>query len=340
MTLKARRLLLALTGVALTHFAVTSAFAQKATESVLAKDAKWERVATGGKGTGEGVVAAKDGTIYLVDLAPPGTLHRYDPKTGKTEIVMSPSNMANGLFIDRKGDLLMGQGLPGSQMLAKRNLKTGEVTKLVDSYNGKKLIAPNDITMDGKGRIYFTDGRYNQVEEPELPNAVYRLDPDGKLTQLTTDIGRPNGIEISPDGKQLYVADTIAERLKPNPHNPGGDKFGITKGGVIVFDLAADGGISNGRVFYKTEAGLSDGLAMDKRGNLYVASQDRPTKGREIVAIDPKGKVIQQLPLPEDGLTVQLGFGRGADASTLYLSTAEPWGLWKIKTTQQGFYRN
>jgi gluconolactonase len=340
MALMARGLLLALTGVALTHFAFTPAFAQKPAESVLAKDAKWEKVSTAGKAFAEGVVAAKDGTIYLVDLAPPGTLFRYDPKTGKTETVMSPSNMANGLFIDRKGDLLMGQGLPGSQMLARRDLKTGEVTKLVDSYNGKKLIAPNDISMDGKGRIYFTDGRFNQNEEPELPNAVYRLDPDGKLTQLTTDIGRPNGIEISPDGKRLYVADTIADRLKPNPLNVGGDKFGITKGGVIVFDLAADGSISKGRVFYKTEVALADGMAMDKRGNLYVASHDRPTKGRQIVAIDPSGKVIQELPLPDEGLTVQLGFGRGADASTLYLSTGDPWGLWKIKTTQQGFYRN
>ena len=330
-----RKLLLALAGAA---FAFTPASAQE--KPVLDPGAKWERVSSGGKGTGEGVVAAKDGTIFVVDLASPGVLYRYDPKTGKTEQVMSPSNMANGLAIDRQGNLIMGQGLPGSQQLAKRNMKTGEVTKLVDSYEGKKLIAPNDVTMDSRGRIYFTDGRFNQNEEPQSPNAVYRLDHDGKLTRLTTDVGRPNGIEVSPDGKRLYVADTIADRLKPNPLNPGGDKFGITKGGIIVFDLKPDGSISNGRVFYKTEVALSDGTAMDTRGNLYTAANDRANKAGEIVAIDPSGKVIQQFPLPGEGIPVQLGFGRGVDGATLYLSTAEPWGLWKIKTNRRGFYRN
>ena len=328
--------MLALAGVAWTGFAIAPAGAA----TVLAKGAKWEKVSTAGKAFAEGVVAAKDGSIYLVDLAPPGTLFRYDPTTGKTETVMSPSNMANGLYVDKNGDLLMGQGLPGSQMLAKRNLRTGAVTKLVDSYQGKKMIAPNDITQDANGRIYFTDGRFNQTEEPQLPNSVYRLDPDGKVTLLTTDIGRPNGIEISPDGKRLYVADTIADRLKPNPLNVGGDKFGITKGGVIVYDIKRDGSIANGRVFWKTEVALADGMAMDTSGNLYVASHDKPTKGRLIVAIAPSGKVIEELPLPDEGLTVQLGFGRGADAKTLYLATGDPWGLWKIKTRRKGFYRN
>jgi gluconolactonase len=314
--------------------------ASAAEKPVLDPGAKWERVSSVGKGTGEGVVAAKDGSIFVVDLAPPGTLYRYDPKTGKTEQVMAPSNMANGLHIDRQGNLLMGQSLPGSQQLAKRDVKTGVVTKLADTYQGKKLIAPNDLTTDSRGRIYFTDGRFNQTEEPQLPNAVYRFDHDGKLTQLTTDIGRPNGIVVSPDGKRLYVADTIADRLKPNPLNPGGDKFGITKGGIIVFDLKPDGSISNGRVFYKTEVALSDGTAMDTRGNLYTAANDRANKAGQIVAIAPDGKVLQEFPLPSEGIPVQLGFGRGVDGSTLYLSTAEPWGLWKIKVNRRGFYRN
>ena len=311
-------------------------------QGVLPDGAKWEKVSSAGKAFAEGVVAARDGSIYLVDVPPPGILFRFDPKSGQTETIMSSSNSTTGLHIDKNGDLLMAQGLPGSQMLAKRNLKTGEVTKLVDSYQGKKLIAPNDVTSDAQGRIYFTDARFSQDAEPELPNAVYRLDPDGKLTQLTTEIGRPNGIEVSPDGKRLYVADTIApERFKPNPHNPGGDKFGLQRGGgVIVYDLASDGGISNGRVFWTTDVALPDGMTMDTDGNLYVASHFIPTKGRLLVALDPGGKVIQELPLPDEGLTVQVGFGRGEDAGTLYLGTALPWGLWRIKTLKKGFYQN
>jgi gluconolactonase len=304
---------------------------------VLSEGAKWEKISSAGKAFAEGVVAAKDGTIYLVDIAPPGTVFRYDPKTGETTVVMTPSGSASGLHIDKNGDMLMAQTAPGVQALSKRNLTTGQVTTLAERYEGKRLIAPNDVTTDDAGRIYFTDARYNQNDEPEMPNAVYRLDPDGKLTRLATDLIRPNGIEVSPDGKRLYVSSAVGVRLKPNPHGPAEDKFGITKGGVAVYDLAPDGSISNGRLFYKTEVAMADGMAMDTDGNLYVALHDNPN--RLIVAIDPNGQVIQEFPLPE-GLTTQLGFGRGDDAGTLYLTTGGPWGLYRIKTNRKGFYRN
>jgi gluconolactonase len=309
-----------------------------AAQGVLAPGAQWEKVSTAGKAFAEGVVAARDGSLYLVDLAPPGTLFRYDPRSGQTTVVSNPSNMANGLHVDRNGDLLMGKGLPGAAGLARRNLTTGAETMLVDNYQGKKLIAPNDITTDAQGRIYFTDARFNQNDEPELPNAVYRLDPDGKLTQLSTDLGRPNGIEVSPDGRRLYVSVSIAARLKANPHGPAADKFGFSKGGVAVYDLGADGSISNGRVFYKTEIAMADGMALDTDGNLYIAFHDNPS--RLVVALDPNGKLIQEFPLPETGLTTQLGFGRGDDAGSLYLTTGGPWGLYRIKTTRKGYYRN
>ncbi len=216
----------------LAMFAVISVSSTTQAQNIIAADAKWEKVSSAGKGFAEGVVAAKDGAIYMVDIPPPGTLFRYDPKSGQTTIVMDQSGMANGLHIDRNGDLLMGQGMPGLQRLAKRNLATGAMTVLAESYEGKRLVAPNDITTDSAGRIYFTDARYNQAAEPESPNAVYRLDPDGKLTRLSLDLMRPNGIEVSPDGKRLYVSGTVAPHLKPNPHGPMDDKFGITRGGI------------------------------------------------------------------------------------------------------------
>lgn len=312
-------------------------------QGVLADSAKWEKVSSAGKAFAEGVVAAKDGTLYLVDLAPPGILFRYDPKTGETTKVMDPSGMANGLHIDKNSDLIIAQSAPGVQAISRRNLTTGATSVLADRYEGKRLIAPNDITSDDAGRLYFTDARFSQNDEPELPNAVYRLDPDGKLTQLATEIIRPNGIEVSPDGKRLYVSVADVGRLKPNPIGPKGDKYGITRGGVVAYDLAPDGSVSNGRLFYKTEAAMGDGMALDTEGNLYVALHDNPN--RLIVALNPDGKVIQELPLPEATppallLTTQLGFGRGDDANTLYLTTGAPWGLYKIKTTKKGFYRN
>jgi Gluconolactonase len=310
-------------------------------QSVLPEGAKWEKISSAGRAFGEGVVAAKDGSLYLVDLTaalpdnPGGTIYRHDPKTGQTTKVLEPSGMANGLHVDRNGDLLICQS--GKQAIARLNLTTGAVTVVADGYRGKKLIAPNDLTTDDQGRIYFTDSRFSQPEEPQLPNAIYRLDPDGRLTELGTDLLRPNGIEVSPDGKRLYVADSIADRFKPNPKGPVHDRFGVTRGGVAVYDLSPDGNISNGRLFYRSDFAMPDGMAMDTDGNLYVALHDNPN--RAIVALDPNGKVLQEFPLPDVGLTTQLGFGRGEDAHTLYLTTGAPWGLWRITTLRTGFYR-
>ncbi len=78
-------------------------------------------------------------------------------------------------------------------------------------------------------------------------------------------------------------------------------------------------------------------MTMNREGNLYVAAHANPA--RLIVAIDPSGKVIKEFPLPE-GLTTNLGFGRGEDAASLYVTTAAPWGLWRIKTNKTGFYLN
>ena len=88
----------------------------------------------------------------------------------------------------------------------RHNLKTGETTVVADSYQGKQLVSTNDLTSDAQGRIYFTDARYGGNEPFALPNAIYRVDPNGRITQLASDILRPNGIEVSPDGKHLYVS--------------------------------------------------------------------------------------------------------------------------------------
>jgi gluconolactonase len=319
--------------------------------AVLAPDAAWEEVSRAGKVYAEGVVAAKDGSVYVSDLTrtallreknPRGTIYRYDPATGKTSKYLEPSGMAVGLHVDRNGDLIIAQDADGGgRALVRRDLATGKTSLVANAYRGKRLNSPNDVTSDAQGRIYFTDARYGEPEPAELPNAVYRIDADGgRLVQLSTDILRPNGIEVSPDGKRLYVSASNTARLPPNPNGPAQDRFGITMGGVVVYDLDADGNVANGRLFYRRDDLLADGMAMDADGDLYVVlhnANPREPKGA-VVALDPNGAVLAELPLPAGALPTNLGFGRGADAASLYMTTALPWRLYRLKTVRRGHY--
>ena len=223
--------------------------------------------------------------------------------------------------------------------MARQNLASGAITVLADSYQGKKLNGVNDLTSDAQGRIYFTDALYTSTDPMELPNAVYRIDTDGTLTQISTDILRPNGIEVSPDGRTLYVAACNQATLRTNPNGPAQDRFGIAEGGVVAYDLA-DGRISNGRAIYQGPLCV-DGMTMDSDGNLYLAQHNgnRQAPKRELGVIDASGKVIATLPVPAGAtLTTNLGFGRGSDARSLYLTSAAPWGVFRIKTTRRGHY--
>jgi gluconolactonase len=317
---------------------------------VVAPETQWEEVSRAGVAYAEGVVAAKDGSIYVSDVTrtglvrennPRGTIYRLDPATGLTSKYLEPSGMSIGLHVDKNGDLIIAQEADtGGRAILRRNLATGKTDIVANAYRGRRLNSPNDVTSDARGRIYFTDARYGSFEPMELPNAVYRVDPDGTIVQLSTDILRPNGIEVSPDGKRLYVSASNTPRLAPNPNGPAKDRFGITMGGVAVYDLDAEGNIANGRVFYRRDDLLADGMAMDSDGNLYVAMHNanpRDPKG-DIVALDPGGALLAQLPLPAAVLPTNLGFGRGADAGMLYMTTAMPWRLYRIKTLRRGHY--
>ena len=319
---------------------------------ILAPGAKWEELSRIGLASSEGVVADRNGMVYVSDIARSatarpnyvgGTIYRFDPKTGLTTKFMEPTRVANGLHIDKNGDLLIAQTndeTVGGRAIVRHNLKTRATTMVADSYQGKRLVAPNDVTSDARGRIYFTDARYGGDEPYELPNAIYRVDPDGRITQLASDVLRPNGIEVSPDGRRLYVSTTNNPAMKINPHGPAKDRFGITMGGVVAYDLKADGSIANGRLFYRHDQIPADGMAVDSDGNLYVAFHNGNPKAPrgDVVVLSAEGRLIEKLPLPENALPSNLGFGRAGDANSLYMTNLAQWRLFRIKTVRRGLY--
>jgi len=329
-----------------------ASFAEGANTGILAPGAKWEEISRIGLASSEGVVADRNGMVYVSELSrapdiggyyPCGTIWRYDPRTGSIDKFMQPSGVANGLHFDRGGDMIIAQSsgvFCAGRSIIRRSMRTGGIMVVADSYQGKRLIGTNDVTSDAAGRIYFTDARYTDRGPIELPNAVYRVDPDGKITQISTDIIRPNGIEVSPDGRRLYVAATNSEHLQKNPNGPEKDAFGIISGGIVMYDLDANGNISNGRLIYRDDLIFGDGMAVDLDGNIYAAFHNANRKDPKgyVVVLDPQGQVIEKIAVPEGSLPTNLGFGRGTDDNSLYLTNLGQWFLWRIQTVRRGLY--
>src|SRR5262245_36086963 len=171
-------------------------------------------------GLTEGPAVAPDGSIYFSDIPfgkDKGMIHRFDPKTKKTTVFAEDSHKSNGLKFDALGRLLACEGSDeGGRCVSRWDVKTGKREVVADKYMGKRFNAPNDLVLDRKGRIYFSDPRYLGDEPRELEHrAVYRINTDGSVVEVTHEVEKPNGIALSPDDKTLYLAD----------HNNGTDKI-------------------------------------------------------------------------------------------------------------------
>lgn len=300
---------------------------------IIDKNAKFEllftRTAPIQKGLTEGPAVAPDGSIYFTDIpfgTDNGMINRFDPKTRKTEVFTDDSGKANGLMFDAKGYLIACEGNDyGGRRVSRWDVKTKKRTTIADKYMGKKFNAPNDCCIDKKGRIYFADPRYLGTEPRELEHrAVYRIDTDGTVIEISHEMEKPNGVALSPDDKTLYVAD----------HNNGTDRIGFPpdpKTGamkIYAFPLGADGKVNGPRRTlqdYGTNAGV-DGMTVDIKGNLYLALRSLPRPGIQV--INPEGKEIAFIPTGPSqpgtktpvGIPSNVEFGIGAEKSMLYVT--------------------
>ena len=173
-------------------------------------------------GTAEG--PAWDGQALLFTHIPESRIMRYDPASGEVSVHLTGTKNTNGLMFDAHGFLVACEGSDGGgRCVSRYDVKTGRREVLADRYQGKRFNACNDLCIDEKGRIYFTDPRYLGTEPRELEHrAVYRLGTDGTVIEVTHDVEKPNGIAISPDQKTLYVADhnNGTDRIDPEAPNP------------------------------------------------------------------------------------------------------------------------
>jgi gluconolactonase len=222
---------------------------------------------------------------------------------------------ANGLAFDSKGRLVLCQH--GDRRISR--LEDGHFVPLVERFDGKRFNSPNDLVFGPDGALYFTDPPYGLTKTFEDPgreigwNGVYRLAPDGRVSVLVKDLKAPNGIGLAPDGRTLYVGQSDGERPV-----------------VMAYDLAKDGTVTNGRVFFDTTPlrkngpGAPDGLKVDRDGHVFTTGPGGVlVLGRKG---DYLGTIVTGVP------TANCAFGD--DGSSLYITASDM--LCRVRTTTKG----
>lgn len=296
-------------------------------EEIFVRDAGVEELWNQGEFT-EGVAVRSDGLVFFSDIhtdpAKPGQILVFDPATGKTQVHCEKSSKSNGLAFDSGDRLFACCGANGGNRSLSEITESGQVKVLADRYKGKALNAPNDLVVHPNGSIYFSDPRYLGPESLELPGMfLFRYDPKSETLTIASKVARkPNGVEVSPDGKTLYVAET-----DNGSAGLPGEKAGI-KGRMqlLAIEVLPDGSLGAHRVLvdFGTENGI-DGMAVDGKGRIFAAVRSEKRFG--IAVYDSSGKELDFLKTPT--LPTNCGFGAGNDARTLYITAGE--GLYRTR---------
>jgi gluconolactonase len=217
--------------------------------NLVGENAQLELLADGFAFT-EGPVADKEGNVYFSDI-PNSRIHKWTIEDDLSTFLEN-SGRSNGLAFDKDGNLIACEG--GNRRLTSIDSQ-GNLMVLVDQFEGKKLNSPNDLWIDSKGGIYFTDPRYGDRSDLELDGEfVFYLTPDKEqLIKVIENMVRPNGIIGAPDGKQLFVADRGADSN-------------------WTYKINEDGTLTD-KKFFCAEG--SDGMTIDINGNIYITSPRR-----------------------------------------------------------------
>ncbi|MCH7688789.1 MAG: SMP-30/gluconolactonase/LRE family protein [Planctomycetes bacterium] len=247
----------------------------------------------------EGPAVDQQGNIYFTDIRN-NRIHKWS-LDGKLTTFRENSGASNGLYFDRKGNLLACEG--GGRRVVSIS-PDGKVTVLADKYDDKKFNSPNDLWVAPDGGVYFTDPRYGSEAGLEQDGFhVYYLSPDrDKLVRILDNLVKPNGVIGSPDGKKLYVAD------------PGDNK-------TYVYRIRKDGSLT-ARKLIAPEG--SDGMTLDERGNLYLTRGGVEVYNRE-------GKKIASIEIPERPANVCFG---GKDRKTLFITART--GFYSVRMNVRG----
>lgn len=251
----------------------------------------------------EGPAWSREGWLIFCDV-PSNRIMKFVPGEG-AQVFREDSNGADGNAIDSQGRLYTCEA---RARRVTRTDKKGKIDVIADKFEGKRLNAPNDITVRHDNHAYFTNPAFgNQMDARELNFfGIYHITPKGDLELVAKPKGRPNGITLSPAGKILYVTNSDEKK-------------------VYAYDLDKNGAASNERVLVSGIEGVPDGIRTDEKGNLYVAA-------KAVMIYTPEGKLIRQVPLTEK--PSNLAFGDG-DLQSLYVTART--SLYRLRLPVKGW---
>lgn len=192
----------------------------------------------------------------------------------------------------------------------------GKLFVLADAWDGKPLESLNDVTVDKAGNIYWTDPANSGKDKPI--GSIFRLSPEGKVDRVATGMAFPNGLEVDPASKFLYIIESQTQKILKCTLPTEGAELGKPE---EFYDLGGSGG---------------DGCAFDDAGNLWVADFHRPeTKHGRITVLSPEAKVLGYLDMPTKVVS-NITFG-GKEHDEIFCTTGEPDGVFTAKVGVRGF---
>lgn len=296
-----------------------------ALDHLLAPDAKLEKLAEGFNWSEGPVWVPKENSLLFSDTKE-GIAYRWRAADGIT-VFLNPSGFtgehydgrepgSNGLTLDPQGRVVLAQH--GDRRIARLNPDGKTFTTVADRYDGKRFNSPNDLCYDRRGNLYFTDPPYGVGPSTKIEldfQGIFRVSPDGKVTLLSKELARPNGIGLSPDERTLYVGNSDSARPV-----------------ILAFDLRSDGTVGPSRVFFDAKPlnaqgrrGALDGMDVDAEGNLWT------TGPGGVLILSPAGKLLGAI---HPGMAnANTAFG-GDDGTTLYITAGA--ALLRIKTKVRG----
>jgi gluconolactonase len=280
---------------------------------IVAEEADFETIASGFVIT-EGVVwHPRDHYLVFSDI-PSSTVYKWTPADGLT-LLRKPSNLTNGNTFDRQGRLLSCEH--ATHCVSRLDAAGRHFDVLASHYEGQAFNSPNDVVVDSKDRIWFTDPTYGRtrprvgiIRDQVLSfQGVYRLDPDGTVTVVADDFAQPNGLCLLPDEQTLLVNDTDRMHIRRFSVEPDG----ALTGGAVLATLSG------------SEEGRPDGMKVDREGRIYC------TGPGGVHILTSEGELLGVIRTPEH--TRNFCFG-GDDGRDMFFATSS--AILKLRVKVEG----